>query len=55
MGTRGVASLFFELGADATGQYKHEATPLHRASGRGQVDLVRLLVEHGADVTAQKN
>jgi ankyrin repeat protein len=27
-------------------------TPLHYAADRGQVDLVRLLLEHGADVTA---
>ena len=27
-------------------------TPLHYAADRGQVALVRLLLEHGADITA---
>ena len=29
------------------------STPLHRASERGRVNVARLLIEHGADVSAK--
>jgi ankyrin repeat protein len=37
---------------NARGLYK-KSTPLHRASARGHVTVVRVLLEHDADVTAQ--
>ena len=40
------------LDVNARGLYK-KSTPLHRASARGHMDAVRILLEHGADVTAQ--
>jgi hypothetical protein len=38
---------------DVTAQDKHGATPLHRASIKGHMDLTCFLVEHGADPTAK--
>ena len=40
------------LDVNARGVYK-ESTPLHQASDKGHVEVVRVLLEHGADVTAQ--
>jgi ankyrin repeat protein len=40
------------LDINARGVYK-ESTPLHQASDKGHVEVVRVLLEHGADVTAQ--
>jgi len=52
-----VVPLLFKLKhyADVKVQDKHwhGSTLLHLAVGRGSVDLTRLLIEHGADVTAQ--
>jgi ankyrin repeat protein len=36
-------------------QNKHGWTPLHRASINGALEVVRLLLEHGADVEAKDN
>ena len=35
--------------------FDDKSTPLHLASGKGHVDVARLLVEHGAEVTVQDN
>jgi hypothetical protein len=40
------------LDINALGVYK-ESTPLHQASDKGHVEVVRLLLEYGADVIAQ--
>ena len=42
-----------EHGADAAAQDKDGTTPLHLVSGRGRVDLARLLIECSADAEAQ--
>ena len=34
---------------------KNKNTPMHYAAGYGRVDLVELLVEHGASVTLRNN
>jgi ankyrin repeat protein len=42
-----------EYGAVAKARTEHGSTPLHFAVWAGRADLVRLLVEQGADATAQ--
>jgi len=41
-----------ELGADVNQRDDEGYTPLHNAASRGDVEVIRFLVEHGADVTA---
>ena len=47
-----VRYLIEELGADVNERDDEGYTPLHNAASRGDVDVIRFLVEHGADVTA---
>ena len=47
-----VKYLIEELGADANQRDDEGYTPLHNAASRGDVEMIRYLVEHGADVTA---
>ena len=47
-----VRYLVEELGADVNRRDDEGYTPLHNAASRGDVDVIRFLVEHGADVTA---
>ncbi|MCG8469104.1 MAG: ankyrin repeat domain-containing protein [Gemmatimonadetes bacterium] len=41
-----------ELGADVNQRDDEGYTPLHNAASRGDLEVIRFLVEHGADVTA---
>ncbi len=47
-----VRYLVEELGADVNQRDEEGYTPLHNAASRGDVEVIRFLVEHGADVTA---
>lgn len=46
-----VRYLVEELGADVNQRDHQGYTPLHNAASRGDTEMVRYLVEHGADVT----
>ena len=43
----------FEHGADVTAQIHDGRTPFHVASGTGQLEIARLLIDGGADRTAK--
>lgn len=45
--------LLLEAGANANASSEGGYTPLHRAAAKGQTEVVRLLVAHGADVSAE--
>ncbi len=47
-----VRYLVEELGADVNARDYNGYTPVHHAASRGDNELIRFLVEHGADVTA---
>ena len=47
-----VRYLVEELGADVNQRDEEGYTPLHNAAARGDVEVIRFLVQHGADVTA---
>ncbi|WP_419164472.1 ankyrin repeat domain-containing protein [Candidatus Palauibacter sp.] len=47
-----VRYLVEELGADVNQRDDAGYTPLHNAASRGDLEVIRFLVEHGADVTA---
>ena len=47
-----VRYLVEELGADVNQRDEEGYTPLHNAASRGDLEVIRFLVEHGADVTA---
>ena len=47
-----VAELLLELGAEVDTRTKDHLTPLHLASRYGKLDMVRLLLDHGADPEA---
>ena len=47
-----VKYLIEELGADTNQRDDEGYTPLHNAASRGDVEMIRYLVEYGADVTA---
>jgi ankyrin repeat protein len=47
-----VAQLLLDSGADVNTRRKDDQTPLHRASYFGNVEIVRLLLDHGADPEA---
>jgi ankyrin repeat protein len=47
-----VAQLLFDRGAEVNTRGKDDWTPLHRASYYGNVEIVRLLLDHGADLDA---
>jgi ankyrin repeat protein len=47
-----VAKLLLERGVDVNTQRKDHQTPLHFASYHGNVEIVRLLLDHGADLEA---
>jgi ankyrin repeat protein len=47
-----VKYLVEEQGADVNARDYEGFTPLHHAASRGDVELIRYLVDHGADVTA---
>lgn len=48
-----VVKVFIGVGADVNARYEDGATPLHRASLRGQTENVKLLLAAGADVNAK--
>jgi ankyrin repeat protein len=43
----------FALGMDPNTRYENGTTPLHVAAGRGNVDVIKLLIDSGADVHAK--
>ncbi|KAN0141504.1 Ankyrin repeat-containing domain protein [Lactarius tabidus] len=47
-----VAQLLLDRGADVNTRRKDQQTPLHLASYFGNVEIVRLLLKHGADLEA---
>ncbi len=47
-----VKYLIEEMGADINARDHNAYTPLHHAAARGDLDMVRYLVSHGADVAA---
>ena len=47
-----VRYLVEELGADVNQRDEEGYTPLHNAASRGDLEVIRFLVEHGADPTA---
>ena len=47
-----VKLLVAEFGADVNLKDNH-ATPLHRACSSGNLDIIKFLIEHGADVSAK--
>ena len=47
-----VAKLLLARGVDANIRDNDERTPLHVASGYGKLEIVRLLLDHGANVDA---
>ncbi|MBV9123142.1 MAG: ankyrin repeat domain-containing protein [Planctomycetes bacterium] len=48
-----IAAMVLEAGADIEQRGINDWTPLHRAANAGNLDMVRLLVEHGADLNAR--
>jgi ankyrin repeat protein len=48
-----VARLLLENGANVHAQDEDGCTPLHGAAGSGHIEVVRLLVEKGANVNAE--
>ena len=50
-----VAQLLLDRGVDANVQDKYQRTPLHIASTYGKLEIIRLLLEHGAAVNAVDN
>ncbi|PHZ12613.1 ankyrin, partial [Rhizopus microsporus ATCC 52813] len=42
-----------DLGADPNEKDYAGWTPLHEAALRGQIDVIKLLIKHGADVNAR--
>src|ERR1019366_9574992 len=48
-----VIGLLLDRGADPNVRLWEGTTPLHNASVRGRIEMVRLLVEHGASVEVQ--
>ena len=47
-GHKNVAELLLDNGADVNAKDKHGNTPLHKATLRGNKDIVELLRKHGA-------
>jgi ankyrin repeat protein len=50
-----VANLLYRHGAVVDVQGDDKYTPLHAASFHGQVDIMRWLLDHGADTNARAN
>ena len=48
-----MALLLIQLGAHIYSEDNEGGTPLFEAAGRGHAELVRLLLKHGADTSAQ--
>ena len=51
----GIAQLLIEHGADVNTRHENQATILHLASYQGQLQLVRILVDRGANINAKDN
>ncbi|RMJ29023.1 ankyrin repeat-containing protein [Aspergillus sp. HF37] len=52
----GTVKILCEGGADLeTSSYQFESKPLHEAAGKGYVEIVKLLIEHGADLNSKSN
>ena len=52
-GTSKLLNIWFESGIDVNIRDDNEDTPLHIASRQGQLDVVKLLIENGANIHAQ--
>ena len=50
---RPAAERLLRGGADANLVHSRHGTPLHAATGAGDVEMLQLLIEHGADVNAR--
>jgi ankyrin repeat protein len=49
----GIARLLLERGVDVNAQRKNLFTPLHLAAFKGRLEIVQLLLDHGANATAE--
>ena len=49
-----VVKFLLEQGVDVNSTFQHNQTGLHIASWRGHYEMVKLLIEHGADPTIQE-
>ena len=54
-GTKEMATLLIEKGADVNAKSDDGITPLHGASSKGLTTVVELLISKGADVNAKKS
>ena len=52
-GSKEVAQLLIDSGADVNAGAWDRSTPLHEAAARGRADVVRLLIANGANVNAR--
>ncbi|KAH8987328.1 ankyrin repeat-containing domain protein [Lactarius akahatsu] len=54
-GGAGIAQLLLERGVDVNALDEHQNTPLHSAAFRGVLEIVKVLLDHGAIVDAEND